>query len=387
MDDFPIPAVSEIKSGLDLWSSLKNVRTKATRLWQYLLNGPFINEKLLKILVWEHDAAALKDTSFIKYSNWQAYYKSDDWSLELLGPKSVVKRRLPYAQLLDLVTNPAAKITVKQPIGEYCMPDDLKARTEAALAACLETKRKSFDGPVARIADFKKGTGGNLHCVLERAGYFSQVRTNLTLDYTTSHNGPRNLRLADMTRDGNLRTLRESLLVNSLGVAAIVAYERDGQWFYLAKLRKREDAINEMMLASPSGVAELIRGQPVRDLGSFAASEMLREFYFETGLPSTIVRRIVPLSFCREFVRGGKPQFFFFIEINPVEARDFADFFAKSREGLLEYYNRWHDRASSFRHALSPEFVVNFLLTLQFLQKENHIPMEPIQLFRPAEGR
>jgi hypothetical protein len=107
---------------------------------------------------------------------------------------------------------------------------------------------------------------------------------------------------------------------------------------------------------------------------------MIREFYNESGISCEEVVRIVPLAFCRELVRGGKPQFMFFIEIRPLKHEEFAKLFKYSAEGLDEFYNNWLSAATAHGRTISYEFAFNLYLTLQYLQRERNQPLAPIQL-------
>jgi hypothetical protein len=114
-----------------------------------------------------------------------------------------------------------------------------------------------------------------------------------------------------------LPPLSSSRLANTIGVAVgVTAKDRFGQRQIIKRLRSGDVAVYEdqwhvplsFALAWPEGfdtgetmtLSELIS----RDLGHELAEEL-------HGLEPTDFEPPRPLAFCRDMVRGGKPQFFF----------------------------------------------------------------------------
>jgi hypothetical protein len=58
-----------------------------------------------------------------------------------------------------------------------------------------------------------------------------------------------------------------------------------------------------------------------RSFGEVFTQDMCRELYEEVGLTEQDLAWIYPVAFCREFLRGGKPQLFFagFTKVPPQE--------------------------------------------------------------------
>jgi hypothetical protein len=345
------------------------------------MDGPFTRDRLLCALLAEHDAKSSTTTSLIEYGAWSEYYADSTATLEFAIGESTQRMRVPYEIIIDFVRNPLARIGITKTIQDYVMPTWLAEQTKANLEAYRKEKTRTFNGRITRIKSIRKRSDNYWVAKVERARFFDQARTNLTLDYPIRRdNRHTTLRQLDLGPAGTLRDLSESILVNSLGVSALVGYRKSHQWYFFCKTRKADDAIHENMLGSTSGVAELIPGQRICDLVAFGEAEMLREFYNESGLRCGHVLRIVPLAFARELIRGGKPQFFFFIEIEEVAPNAFKESFRKSAEGMSEFYDGWYSSAVAHGKEMSPELALNLALTLQLLQSERRQPFSPIRL-------
>ena len=181
------------------------------------------------------------------------------------------------------------------------------------------------DSLCPRVAAFVLDGGTNPSFRIERAWYADQVGTNLTLDYPL----PQPLRIGE--RD--CRSVREwdrqqavgdaldmpsftaSRLANTIGVSiGITCRTRDGGLALLRRQRAKNVAVYAGMWASPFAFAlsipkDLPDGRHrLRDLIGF---DLGVEFADEVGLELSDFSPPRPVAFCRDVVRGGKPQFFF----------------------------------------------------------------------------
>ena len=232
------------------------------------------------------------------------------------------------------------------------MDEYIEKITNENETAYLKENSGTTDGSILRIKSLEKTYDLRWKCKLQRSTYLKQVRTNLTLDLPLSGRHEETLRALDVGENGELREFESSIMVNSLGVSAIVYYrdEKSGERNIFLKPRKgnrkktekntyKGTGVFQNMLGTVSGVVQMPRGQGIDNLVSYATSEILREFSRETGIEEgeNPIQQIVPLAFVRELARGGKPQFFFLIEINQLSNKQFSNMFKKSMEGLEEF--------------------------------------------------
>jgi hypothetical protein len=175
-------------------------------------------------------------------------------------------------------------------------------------------KPTTFDGPAVRIDGYRI-SGRRLLLQAQHATYFTQVRSSLILDYRHRLANGSVLSLRDLFRQefGQLLPpLSDQRLANTLGVAALIfCSSEDGLTPYLVA-RTREVAVNDLgneWHCTASGVAEL------RDFGSdpgdFMEFSIRKELEEEVGLVDEDLADLAPIAFCRELMRGGKPQFFY----------------------------------------------------------------------------
>jgi hypothetical protein len=101
----------------------------------------------------------------------------------------------------------------------------------------------------------------------------------------------------------SLPALSDTRLSNSIGTA-IVVFDREGKP-YLPRRAPRQSVY-------PGGFHCTASGDAIwRDDGELFESHICRELEEEAGLNREDLDWIRVLALCREFLRGGKPQFFF----------------------------------------------------------------------------
>jgi hypothetical protein len=150
---------------------------------------------------------------------------------------------------------------------------------------------------------------------LQPASYFDQVATNLTADWASGLLGRATdtPRIADRSGESPLSSLKDSVLANTLGIAAMVL-DRDSR--FLIRIRSSKVAIMNRRVGqfhcSASGAFALpdLPGAATQLDFSVFENRMLAEIAAELGLaPGEI--SIFPLAFSRDLVRAGKPQLFY----------------------------------------------------------------------------
>ncbi|MBN1259290.1 MAG: hypothetical protein JXB35_01290 [Anaerolineae bacterium] len=353
-------------------------------------NG-FYEEWLVKWMLFTNDftSATRGEKKFIDYGNWVDYYLNDSRYIEFTqGVEDTRKKvRLPYQELINFLgDNRHTRIYVDNSPQNYIMNRELSNLTQRNLEAYCQAKPHTTPGPIVRLASLQKIDNDHYRCRLERANYFDQVRTNLTLDYPLQTYPETTLRTRDLDSDNNLKPFEESALVNSIGVSAVVYYESsDGQKHFFMKVRRETQGVFEKAFGTVSGAAEWIHGADIPELRYFATREVLREFRRETGFEddNEFIEFIAPLALTRELIRGGKPQFFFLIKIKDPFAVDttvpFSERFGKSEEGAQEFKEKKLS-FSKITSSLSPELATNLVYTFEYFQSIARIPQEPVNL-------
>lgn len=424
-------------------SALKSITPHAKILANLTNNRYFVPEKVVAEMLFDRDHARLPSTNWIKYTMGDGHYNEDTHVFDVTRGRATKKLKIPYKEEINFIKFPHAKISVvggKRGMArpaQYVMDKDLMALTNDIAHQFIGEKSKTFNGDILRIKSLtKKVESGSWEVELQSARYFDQVRTNLTLDsqvYLNQEGGkvPTSLRKMDMNAEQNLKPLGESLLVNSLGVSAVCYYKGHGQTkHFFMKRRRSSDGVFENMLATTSGVVEpplppdiikeirelqerdkndsdssrkhenekdqkarvekelKLREQSkwphqmekIKDLVSYAKSEMLRELSRETGITENLINHIQPLAFVRELTRGGKPQFLFLIEIKKFSKKDFGKIFRASAEGLEEFHDERFESWAACRSPLSPEFMANLLYAFEYFQSIEDAKSSAIRL-------
>lgn len=374
---------------------------KVKGLVPMLVNRYFFDESLVYEMLYTRDIGKVPPSNWIDYKLDSHYYAGQVRHVEVSRAGRHKPLQLPYSEVINFTAHPDTKITVRAEIKPYQMTKCLEERTDEIVRRFTAEKGKTFNGPILRVKSLLKNKrGAGWRATLERARYFDQVRTNLSLDAELLPPGKRTLRLQDLGPDNSLRPFDESHMVNSIGVSAVCFFlgkNRRKQFFM--KLRCRSDGVFEDMLATTSGVVEPPltddeakhrdeHSKPVEnhqisrltELVSYATEEMLREFQRETGLERSHVKSIAPLAFVRELTRGGKPQFFFLIEIQPIRERDFKRRFQSSAEGLEEFRDNWQSDLIAHSKPFSPEFAANLVYPIEHFQARDGKKSSPLFL-------
>jgi len=212
------------------------------------------------------------------------------WLVRQYWGESSVAPGLPYSQLAS-----RGEYTVVREPGEFRLTD--VAGIEPSLA---------YDETVVRLAGYEDGL---LH--VQPCPYSLGVKSNYAID------GPGELRATLLAEyPGKLPPLSDPRLSNGIGTAVVV-YDADGRP-YLPRRAPRQNVFPGGYHCTASGEAVWREGAlSFRDLFTV---NICRELEEEVGLTEEDLAWIRPVAFCREFLRGGKPQFFFAAQTNLGEA-------------------------------------------------------------------
>ena len=289
-------------------------------------------------------------------------------------------------EIIDYIAHPDTRTVIKggKIESRFDLGERYMALTQPNFDEFLRERPKTTNGPALRLKSLTATGDRTYECVLQRAGYHDQVRTNLTLDLPIGLG--MSMRTEDLSASKQLRPLEESVLANTIGVSAIWVTpcrkgDKKSRHQVFLRPRRKQTGVYYDMLGTVSGVVEVPDDDTFtcETLEEYASSEIIREFYQETGykqyldsksLPETVVQ-VVPLMFVRELIRGGKPQFFFLIVTPEISESELTPFFNNSYNGTEEFRSNIDARMINYR--LSPETKTNLIYALRYIQRFQHL--------------
>ncbi len=239
----------------------------------------------------------------------------------------------PYVKVINYL-DPSISEKTRQNWGQFKFIDHFRfptilRRHRELMIGQFNKKQKLRKGnlPAPRVYDVSPQNEGPVF-ELHHAHYYDQVGTNLTLDY--HHKEPiiddiHNVREWDCYQAGvgkQLPWFSQSNLANTIGVAvAITARNSDGKRITLRRKRRRNKvAVYQDTWHVPLSFAlcyspeDFPIGHPLVDIKSLIMNDLSTEQFQELGLDIHMLKDPQPLAFCRDVIRGGKPQFFFEME-------------------------------------------------------------------------
>jgi hypothetical protein len=203
------------------------------------------------------------------------------WLMEYYRDERATHPGIPYA-LLDR-DGPYTVVKLEQPF---------------RLTPVLDVvPRLDYDEQIFRLAEYKAKT----LCV-QRCAYSDGIKSNYAMD------GPADLRTLLRAEYGaKLPPLFDARLANGIGTAVVVfdAALRP----YLPRRAPRQSVFPGGYHCTASG--ETVWNDTAVTFEEIFTANICRELEQEVGLTAADLAWIRPVAFCREFLRGGKPQFFF----------------------------------------------------------------------------
>ncbi|MEJ2463485.1 MAG: hypothetical protein P8098_17925 [Candidatus Thiodiazotropha sp.] len=199
---------------------------------------------------------------------------------------------------------------------KYSVPDVLIDYTKPVLKA-LEKDSKSHDGQVTRLASFDSNK-----LFVQEASYYEGVATNFSMDHLP-RGRKESLRELLHSESGSFGSFDKNPLVNHIGVICMVE-TGDGKLIVQKRSRKVTNR-GGTLSSSSSGVVDwtdIAFKEAPFSLESLAESTF-RESFEELHVS---IKKIVFLGLLREFLRGGKPEVYFF---------------ARTEEPFQTVYNKW----------------------------------------------
>lgn len=334
-------------------------------------SGYFYNLELFNRLIVEYDISLQTGNEFIRSSEFlNPQYYPERYKRQV-GDKLLT---LPYQEQIDFVEKPYTKIEIINDPPLHNMRIDLERITLENLNAFQKVTPVKDETELARLVYFRKvdkNKGKNndkydkYQFCLERTRYSAQARTNLTLDYPIKYEKRKKeitLRHLDMDADKRLKPLEQSILANTLGVSAVIYYRNVDGVFIFTKFREKQGVFSNILGTHSCVVSSPVNSE--KDLIVHLKNQLRKNFQEEVGLDTTI-KTMEPLAFSLELIRGGKPQFFFIIEIK--ESNKFTDKAWREVEKTRHFVENIGADRDLEKKALSVEFVMNLVYAFRYL--------------------
>jgi hypothetical protein len=251
------------------------------------------------------------------------FLKQDiDEVISLYPSEPILAAGLPYVEIMNWCRDfaearrPTIQVRLKPARFELSSwrTGDGDLIRNAGFEAFRAHKPRTFDGPAVRIEGYRI-SGRRLLLQAQHATYFTQMRSSLILDYRHRLTNGSVLSLRDLFRQEYgqlLPRLNDPRLANTLGVSALIFCSAGDELTPYLVARTRAVAVNDLgneWHCTASGVAELRNVDD--DPSNFIESSIRKELEEEVGLIGDDLAALAPVAFCRELMRGGKPQFFF----------------------------------------------------------------------------
>jgi hypothetical protein len=276
---------------------------------------------------WYGDLFNKEKTEFISYdATWLESYYRDVKLLAFADDKI----KAPFEVLYDYRNKNIADWGTYVYEGEFVFPPKLNAVKEEMVKLFSKAgKLYKGDSYCPRIRDIEVTPQGPI-IYIQKATYYDQVATNLTIDYKhteaiTKLLGTDTIRLWDMeqsqTPQGSLPSLSRSCLANTIGIAlGIMTVNKAGKQVVLLRQRTATVAVHENTLTLPMSFAlNFDHSKNCHNAGALldlVKADIRQEQLEEMGWDANQldISDIKPLLLCRELSRGGKPQFIFEIK-------------------------------------------------------------------------
>ena len=244
-------------------------------------------------------------------------------NIKTYSKEKAVKSKLPYSEIQNFIgENKKIEIELTVlPDNFELMPWRDEIANEVAHAAYREnikTGHVNSNKKLIRVESYKKSKNiFRIHVKLAR--YEQQAKSNLILDYKHNIRGNIDVSLRDVLNfdfNGKLPPFNDARLANTLGVATVIFFSENGEDIpFLAKRARTTGVFNEApRLHCTSSFAARWQDMDANFPSSFEnmiIRHLKLELLKEAGISDEDVFDLRPLAFCREFMRGGKPQLFF----------------------------------------------------------------------------
>lgn len=365
--------------------ALRKGIVKLRTICKCLSKQSFHPESFVKKLLALYDYEHLPHEKFINYQNGlcKKLYQNEILQIKIQYKGRSETKSLPYKEIINYTKHPNFSIEFDQTLWgpRFQLPSELATATKQILKDFKRDYPDTEDNPAVGIHHLEPLQGNKYKCQLKKLTYFDAVRTNQTLD--TPLDLPMlqtTMRQKDSDMNGDLKPFSQSLLANQIGVSAVWYMNcpqksyKDRLQFFLKSRRSKLGIFMDMM-GSICGTAQPPQGgfSNFNYLEDYVESEILRIFNQTTNIDKYIDAHeieVVRLSFARELMRGGLPQFFFLIKTPYISDKKFFKHFKDSNASRKKYHNRLLSNALTPN--IAPSIVVNFLFAFRHLQRDQH---------------
>lgn len=213
------------------------------------------------------------------------------------------------------------------------LPNELQLHGNTAVDLFKTLEKITIDqrtGEFENNVSFRiQGFEPNGEFKLEKARYFDQVATNLTLDWASSKLGRHQTIRTGIERPvaGKLPPLANSILANTVGTA-VLFYDQKLRPILRTRVATLASIPKRGLHCSVSGVLEAVNEYASNTRGGFEIflPGTHLEIKNEMGLEPHEYE-LWPVAFSRELARGGKPQLFFaaIALVDELRLRDAAE--------------------------------------------------------------
>ncbi len=213
-------------------------------------------------------------------------------------------------------------------------PQGLSKFQEDALDRFKKEGRLGVDESVVRLNGFDHSTAT---LVVQKCKYSDGLKSNYAMDlegYLKIGKSDVSLRaILQNDYQRKLPSLKDKRLSNAIGIAAVIFYRTaDGDIVPYLPKRARPTLVSETVGTTKklavfgggyhcSASGETSWRDSQSSFYEMFTRDMCRELDEEVGISESDLEWIYPISLCREFLRGGKPQLFFagFTKLTPNE--------------------------------------------------------------------
>ncbi len=222
---------------------------------------------------------------------------------------------LPMSMVIDgnQVSNDLTQsIKIVAESSKYSVDDNIEIFVDSLIKKLNSKKNKHLhNGKVASLRSIETDKNNNYMLTVSKGSYYDSLATNFAMDHEfTQANST--LRETISGLSGKLGVFNHSPLVNHIGVVLLVETS-DGM--LVVQQRSAKVAIRTNSLSA--SVAGAVDWLDISKYGSLEKDNAIvdavcREAFEELGLELNEIRF---LGLLREFLRGGKPEFYFFAKI------------------------------------------------------------------------
>lgn len=322
---------------------------------------------------------------FINYNpSWvREYYNNND----INWLRSTSDRRIfaPYEVINDYRSNPIENWGTYKFTGDFEFPTIL-SRVKDEMIKIFTEKGLLYkgDNPCPRVSNVVSSQN-SLSFDIQKAYYFDQVATNLSLDYCHKQSICERIKRKTIrdwdkyqskTTNGKIPTFTKSKLANTIGVAlGIITTNKKGEKVIIIRRRTSSVAVYRNMFHLPFSFSlnfdsHTLENNHIGSIKELIKPDFRHEQAEELGLePAEIdFSQVKPLLFCRDLYRGGKPQFFLELEIKtPFEdlAKRITESSGKRQEFLKKTIGLTFEETKKSLRGFSPELIAYMVARME----------------------